>query len=129
MHLGRDVSVRNKETVLSVAVALAIALILFDIDINPELAMSRESQQLDAAQEYLDNLKSIDHNKAEAHALQGFVYSLRIGVDPANRGQKFSGMSGRELKKAEKIEPGNPRVLHLLAQLPTLGLQPFQGDL
>ena len=51
MHLGRDVSVRNKETVLSVAVALAIALILFDIDINPELAMSRESQQLDEAQE------------------------------------------------------------------------------
>jgi hypothetical protein len=51
VHLGRDLSVRKKESVLSVAVAFAIALILFDIDINPELARSREIQQLDAAQE------------------------------------------------------------------------------
>jgi hypothetical protein len=50
-HLGRDLSVRKKESVLLVAVAFAVALILFDIDFNPELAMSREIQQLDSAQE------------------------------------------------------------------------------
>ena len=82
---------------------------------------------LDAAQRFIDKASSVSENNAEILALQGFIYMLRIGVDPGTRGQQYSGMSVTFLQKAKAIEPENPRVLHLLAQL-SFGTSMFFGS-
>ena len=88
---------------------------------------SKKDTDLDAAQDYLERAESVDHNEAEVLILQGFIYMIRIGVDPANRGQQYSGMSATSLQKAKKLEPENPRVLHMLAQL-SFGTAQFFGS-
>lgn len=84
-------------------------------------------ENLDAAQRFIEQASSISENNAEILALQGFIYMLRIGVDPATRGQQYSGMSATSLQKAKAIDAENPRVLYLLAQL-SYGTSMFFGS-
>jgi len=88
---------------------------------------SKKDENLDAAQAFIDKAASVDHNQSEVLALQGFIYMIRIGVDPASRGQQYSGMSAQSLQKAKAIEPENPRVLYMLAQL-SFGTAQFFGS-
>lgn len=88
---------------------------------------SKKDANLDVAQDYLDRITNIEHNKSEALALQGFIYMIRIGVDPASRGQQYSGMSASSLQKAKSMDPENPRVMYLLAQL-SYGTAQFFGS-
>jgi hypothetical protein len=84
-------------------------------------------ENLDAAQRFVDLSSSLSENNSEVLALQGFIYMLRISVDPANRGQQYSGMSAASLQKAKAIDAENPRVLYLLAQL-SYGTAMFFGS-
>ena len=82
---------------------------------------------LDRAQAHLDNAKANQNDESEVLALQGFIYMIRIGVDPASRGQQYSGLSAASLQKAKALNPTNPRVLYLLAQL-NFGTAQFFGS-
>ena len=89
--------------------------------------LKQKDQYLDQAEEFLTQASSADERNAEIMALQGFVYLLRIGVDPQNRGQEFSGKSANSLAKARELDPQNPRIMHLTAQL-NYGIAQFFGQ-
>ena len=87
----------------------------------------KKDEYLDMAQSFIEKSASTEPNESEVLALQGFIYMLRIGVDPATRGQQYSGMSAASLQKAKAIDPENPRVLYMLAQL-SFGTAQFFGQ-
>jgi len=72
---------------------------------------------LDLALERVTRGSEISKDNSELLALEGFVHMLRVSVDPASRGQRFSGMSMKSFNKALKANPSNPRALSLLAQM------------
>jgi tetratricopeptide (TPR) repeat protein len=69
---------------------------------------------LDKAQEMLEKAFKINSEESELYVLQGLLYSMRI-TNPA-RGMKYSGLSNEALGKAEKLNPGNPRIWFCKAQ-------------
>ena len=71
---------------------------------------------LDQAKAMLDKAVVIQPNESEIAALEGFIYMIRVSVDPASRGQQYSMMSMQALGKAMAINPNNPRALGLMAQ-------------
>lgn len=97
--------------------------ILAAINQDPET----KDSNLDIAESFIAKTMAKNHNEAEVLALQGFIHMVRIRVDPAKRGQKYSGRSGASLQKAQAIDPENPRVLYLLAQL-SFGTAQFFGS-
>jgi len=86
-----------------------------------------KDEKLDVAQEYLDRAANLENDESEVLALQGFIYMIRIGVDPASRGQTYSGKSAQSLQKAKSLNPENPRTLFMLAQL-SFGTSRFFGS-
>jgi tetratricopeptide (TPR) repeat protein len=56
-------------------------------------------------------------NDSEITALEGFVHMIRVTVDPASRGQQYSGLAFQSFSKAVAIDPNNPRALFMLAQM------------
>jgi hypothetical protein len=82
---------------------------------------------LDSAQKSLDQAATLDDKNSEILTLQGFIYMLRIGVDPVTRGQQYSGMSSASLQKAKAMDANNPRAAYLLAQL-SFGTAQFFGS-
>lgn len=72
---------------------------------------------LDLAIQAIDKAKALQPNESEIIALEGFVHMIRVTVDPASRGQQYSGMAFQSFGKAVAINPENPRALSLLAQM------------
>lgn len=67
--------------------------------------------QLDKAQTLIDELMKKYSKESEIHALQAFLYQLRI-TDMIS-GAKYSGKAAEEIAIAEKLNPENPRVFYL----------------
>ncbi|HMP99023.1 MAG TPA: hypothetical protein PKC24_04525 [Cyclobacteriaceae bacterium] len=78
---------------------------------------SAKDQYLDKAMAQIKNAKAIKANESELEALEGFVHMLRVSVDPASRGQQYSGMAFQSFGKALAMNPNNPRALYLMAQM------------
>ena len=72
---------------------------------------------LDQAKAMLDKAVAIQPSESEIAALEGFIYMIRVSVDPASRGPQYSMMSMQALGKAVAINPNNPRALGLMAQM------------
>jgi hypothetical protein len=72
---------------------------------------------LDLALKAIEKAKTIQSNESEIIALEGFVHMIRVTVDPASRGQQYSGMAFQTFGKAVELNPENPRALALLAQM------------
>lgn len=72
---------------------------------------------LDEALTRVERGLELSKDNSELLALEGFVHMLRVSVDPASRGQRFSGMSMKALSKSVKVNPDNPRALSLMAQM------------
>jgi hypothetical protein len=72
---------------------------------------------LDLAKGLLDKAALINANESEIAALEGFIHMIRVTVDPATRGQQFTGLSIQALGKALAINPNNPRAMALMAQM------------
>jgi hypothetical protein len=75
----------------------------------------------------LDKAKAILPDDAELIALEGFIHMMRLSVDPANRGQKYSTLAMQAYNKALHINADNPRALALMAQM-QLGTAKFFGS-
>jgi hypothetical protein len=71
---------------------------------------------LDQAIANLDKAKKIAAKESEIIALEGFVHIIRITVNPATRGQQYSGLAMQTLGRALSLNPDNPRALALIAQ-------------
>jgi ribosomal protein S18 acetylase RimI-like enzyme len=84
---------------------------------NQEKDGAKKDAYLDQATTVLSKAKEIVPNESEVIALEGFIYMIRVSVDPASRGQQFAGLSMQVLNKAVEINPNNPRALALLAQM------------
>jgi tetratricopeptide (TPR) repeat protein len=78
---------------------------------------SKKDSYLDQALASIENGKVILPNESELIALEGFVHMIRVTVDPAARGQQYSGLAMQTFGKAIGLNPENPRALVLMAQM------------
>lgn len=78
---------------------------------------SKKDASLDLALKAIEKAKIIQPNDSELVAMEGFVHMIRVSVDPASRGQQYSGMAFQSFNKAVAMNPENPRALSLLAQM------------
>jgi len=72
---------------------------------------------LDKATQVLAKASAIQKNDSEIIALEGFIYMMRVTVDPATRGQQYSGLAMQTFGKALGLNPNNPRAMALMAQM------------
>ena len=82
---------------------------------------------LDEAQKQLDDCKTKTTDNDEIHTLQGYIYMMRVTVDPPSRGAQYSPMSMGEFQKALAINSKNPRALLLMGQM-KYGTDQFFGN-
>ena len=78
---------------------------------------AKKDSYLDLATTSLGKATAIKSDESEIAALEGFIHMLRVSVDPASRGQKYSTMAMQSYGKAISLNPENPRALALMAQL------------
>lgn len=77
----------------------------------------KKDAYLDQATAAIGKAKTIQANESEIVALEGFVHMIRVTVDPASRGQQYSGLAMQTFGKASALNPENPRALALQAQM------------
>lgn len=94
---------------------------------NNEKEAAKKDTYLDKALAAIETGKSINPSESELVALEGFVHMIRVSVDPATRGQQYSGMAFQTYNKALGMNPDNPRVLGFLAQM-QMGVARFMGS-
>ncbi len=94
---------------------------------NREPDAAKKDAYLDKALASIESGKVINPNESELVALEGFVHMIRVTVDPASRGQQYSGMAFQTYSKALGMNPENPRALGFLAQM-QMGLAKFMGS-
>jgi hypothetical protein len=85
---------------------------------------SKKDSFLDAALVAVGKGKEIAPVESELVALEGFAHMIRVTVDPATRGQQYSGLAMQTFGKALDLNGKNPRALALLAQM-QLGMARF----
>lgn len=82
-----------------------------------ETESSKKDAYLDQALAAVEKGKGIAANESELVALEGFAHMIRVTVDPASRGQQYSGLAMQTFGKALGMNPNNPRAMSLLAQM------------
>lgn len=92
-----------------------------------EKEKSKKDAYLDLALKSVETAKILQPNESELVALEGFAHMLRVSIDPASRGQMYSGMAFESFHKALDMNPENPRALNLLAQM-EFGTAQFFGS-
>ncbi len=78
---------------------------------------TKKDSFLDLAMVGVEKGKELAPNESELVALEGFVHMIRVTVDPATRGQKYSTLAMQTFGKAVGMDKNNPRALALLAQM------------
>lgn len=84
---------------------------------NREKEPSKKDPFLDQAKIEIDKATAITPDESEVVALEGFINMIRVTVDPATRGQRYSGLAMQAFGKALTLNPENPRALALMAQM------------
>lgn len=82
-----------------------------------EVEAGKKDALLDQAKLYLDKAAALKPNDSEIITLDGFLSTIRLAVDPATRGQKYSMAAMQSFGKALEIDPKNPRAMALMAQM------------
>ena len=72
-----------------------------------------KDQYLDEAELSINSILVSHPGNDEAFALQSFMYTGRLVIDPMTRGREFSIKSGTSIQKSLAINPTNPRALYL----------------
>ncbi|MFM9838952.1 MAG: tetratricopeptide repeat protein [Cyclobacteriaceae bacterium] len=94
---------------------------------NNEKEAPKKDAYLDKALAAIETGKSINPSESELVALEGFVHMIRVTVDPATRGQQYSGIAFQTYNKALDMNSENPRALGFLAQM-QMGVARFMGS-
>lgn len=72
---------------------------------------------LNNGQLMIDKAAKYSPNNSEIVALQGFLYQIRVLVDPEARGQEYIQKAVKEYDRARFIDPDNPRPYYLIGQI------------
>lgn len=94
---------------------------------NKEADGAKKDTYLDQAAAALAKAQTLRPNDSEIVAMEGFIQMIRINVDPASRGQQYSGLATQNFRKAISLNPENPRALALLSQM-QFGMAAFFGS-
>ena len=87
---------------------------------------AKKDSYLDVAEKSIAKLIELVPNESEVYALQSFYFIGRLVVNPMERGQEFSGLSGQAVGKSLAIDPANPRA-KLLKLQGDIGAAPYMG--
>lgn len=82
---------------------------------------------LDKAQLFADKAGKISAQNDEIITLQGYIYMMKVAVDPASRGAQYSGMAMQQFGQALEINDQNPRALLLMGRM-QMGIDQFFGN-
>ncbi|MBL7844735.1 MAG: hypothetical protein KF846_01490 [Cyclobacteriaceae bacterium] len=82
-----------------------------------EKEAQKKDAYLDLSLKALEKAKAINPAESEIVTVEGFVHMMRVTVDPASRGQQYSGLAMQTFGKAIALNPENPRALSLMAQM------------
>jgi tetratricopeptide (TPR) repeat protein len=82
-----------------------------------EKESSKKDSYLDLALSSIEKGKAIAPAESELMALEGFVHTIRLTVDPATRGPQYSGLAMQTFGKALGMNPNNPRAMSMMAQM------------
>jgi hypothetical protein len=82
--------------------------------------------ELDKAQKMVEKAGELSSDNDEIVTLQGYIYMMRVAVDPATRGMQYSSMAMEELGRAVSINRENPRATMILGRM-QLGMYQFMG--
>ena len=94
---------------------------------NREQDAAKKDAYLDQAMTAVNKAKELVPDESEVIALEGFVYMLRVTVDPASRGPQFGPLAMQTFGKAVELNPENPRALTLMGQM-QFGTAQFFGS-
>lgn len=83
---------------------------------------------LDIADANIASADKLKGDEVELLTLKGFSAMMRIGVDPASRGQEYSMKAVGYLQQASQIDNKNPRVMLMLGQMQFGTAQFFGSD-
>ena len=90
-------------------------------------SMAKKDEYLDVASQSIDKIMESNPEGSEIYALRGFLFTARLVVDAATRGQKYMALSSQDLQKALALNPENPRALYM--QLSNkIGMDRFFGN-
>lgn len=92
-----------------------------------EKVAATKDSYLDLALKANEKAKALQPNESEIIAMEGFIHMIRVTVDPASRGQLYSGLAFQSFGKAVGMNSENPRALALLAQM-QFGTAQFFGS-
>jgi hypothetical protein len=81
---------------------------------------------LDVAEKSIAKLIEMVPLESEVYALQSFYYVGRLVVNPMERGQEFSGLSGQAVAKSLALDSTNPRAKMIKLQS-DIGGAPYMG--
>lgn len=84
---------------------------------NYDTDANKRDQFLDMATTSITKAKDLVPNESEVIAMEGFIYMMRLTIDPGTRGPRYAGLSMQTFEKALAVNPDNPRALALKAQM------------
>jgi hypothetical protein len=70
---------------------------------------NKKDEYFDQAQLLADKADSLSKDNSEIYVLKAFINSMKISVDPANRGQKLGMQSSMLNTRAIELDKDNPR--------------------
>lgn len=76
----------------------------------------KKDEYFDKAEALINKADSLQPDNSEIYVLKSFITSMKISVDPQNRGQQLGMKSGMLLGKALQLDPENPRAYFLKGQ-------------
>ena len=82
---------------------------------------------LDQAQGHLTKAAALEQGNSEIAALEGFIYMMKISVDPGTRGQSLAPKAMGSFSTAMTLDPQNPRATLFMGQM-QMGTAQFFGS-
>jgi hypothetical protein len=87
---------------------------------------AKKDGYLDVAEKSVSKLIEMAPDEAEVFVLQSFYLTGRLVVNPMERGQEYSGLSGQAIGKALALDATNPRAQMMKIQM-DMGTARFFG--
>jgi len=80
----------------------------------------------DRGQALLSKALTKNSKESELYVLQGFLYNMRLMVNPMLRANEYMGLINASYATAEKLDSLNPRIYYMRAQM-VMNMPPFMG--
>lgn len=84
-------------------------------------------EYLDKAQVFVEKATKLSPDNDEILTLQGYIYMMKVVVDPPSRGPQYSGAALEIFGRAVGLNKNNPRALMLMGRM-KMGTDQFFGN-